>query len=130
VGLYDNLPDMAVVTPQEMNILAFTALYSWLHVPSYKIRSLATAITKWASTTILQLANSRKHVYKIRWNGLLFGHNYLPDVVAATSSESDDSSNSSAPDTEEFDDDTDSTTESTNHSHYTTVTDVTSNQLQ
>jgi hypothetical protein len=40
VGPYDNLPDMAAVTPQEMNILkAFTALYSWLHVPSYKIRS-------------------------------------------------------------------------------------------
>jgi hypothetical protein len=127
VGPYDNLPDMADVTPEEMNILkAFTALYSRLHVPSYKIRPLATAITKWASTTILQLANSRKHLCKIRWNGLLLGHNDLPDVVSATSSESDDSSNSSAPDTEESIDDTDSTSGSTNHSHYTTATDVTS----
>jgi hypothetical protein len=127
VGPYDNLPDMADATPEEMNILkAFTALYSRLHVPSYKIRPLATAITKWASTTILQLANSRKHLCKIRWNGLLLGHNDLPDVVSATSSESDDSSDSSAPDTEESIDDTDSTSGSTNHSHYTTATDVTS----
>jgi hypothetical protein len=50
MGPYDNLPDMADTTPEEMNIhKAFTALYSRLHVPSYKIRPLATAVTKWAS---------------------------------------------------------------------------------
>jgi hypothetical protein len=78
-----------------------------------------------ASATILQLANSRRILCQARWNGLLLGHNDLPNVISATSSESDDSSDISASDTEESDGDTNSTAESTNNSHYTTATDVT-----